>query len=332
MALADSKRSSVKTVFYEKQICLEGYLLKSPPLRIISSQFSWKRRYFVLSKTNENNYILEYFKDQNQTAKSLKEINISKISNVYIRPLRHSKWEMVKKMFNCGSAEVLFIETKEREFFLIGETEEEIERWCASISSAQKEIQAKENKTTEEISKEIKSCLTSKVPTSLEKNISMNKVSSSDGKDEVEKEKAAPDFCKPRSESEPSSMYGSNKDADKLEGTLRPHSEPGPSFVQQKNIYDVPRKMLQSLKQSDDEPQVYMPMDSIIPMVKEFLNSSTPSEESNISCTDTESEKRSPVSSKEDDIFKDEVLSQSPTCNVDEQTLQYNKQKEAVPL
>lgn len=39
-------------------------------------QKSWKRRFFVLSKTNENHYELTFFKDENKREKPLGQINL----------------------------------------------------------------------------------------------------------------------------------------------------------------------------------------------------------------------------------------------------------------
>ncbi|PKU35162.1 caspase-7 isoform x2 [Limosa lapponica baueri] len=49
----------------EGGVCKHGFLIKSPPLQLFNSQNSWKRRFFILSKSSKGNYILKYLKGQN---------------------------------------------------------------------------------------------------------------------------------------------------------------------------------------------------------------------------------------------------------------------------
>uniref|UniRef100_A0A8C1HTT1 Uncharacterized protein n=1 Tax=Cyprinus carpio carpio TaxID=630221 RepID=A0A8C1HTT1_CYPCA len=94
-----------------------GYLLKSP-----AQPKSWKRRCFVLSKTREDFYQLTY--DANNETK---EIDLSKISLLFIGPEAHQKWDWIQKNFKCSPSSVLFLKVEDdtlkhsRDYFLIGE-------------------------------------------------------------------------------------------------------------------------------------------------------------------------------------------------------------------
>ncbi|XP_033371685.1 pleckstrin homology domain-containing family S member 1 isoform X5 [Parus major] len=67
MASTSKRNSAVRiqnTFCPEGGVCKHGFLIKSPPLQLLSSQNSWKRRLFVLSKSSRGNYILKYLKGQ----------------------------------------------------------------------------------------------------------------------------------------------------------------------------------------------------------------------------------------------------------------------------
>uniref|UniRef100_A0A671MZB6 PH domain-containing protein n=1 Tax=Sinocyclocheilus anshuiensis TaxID=1608454 RepID=A0A671MZB6_9TELE len=82
-----------------------GYLLKSPPLTK-----SWKRRFFVLSKTGDS-YRLTYHVNNKRRDKPQGEIDLSKISQLFIGPEAHQKWDWIQKNFKCSLSSVLFLKT-----------------------------------------------------------------------------------------------------------------------------------------------------------------------------------------------------------------------------
>ncbi|XP_069756075.1 pleckstrin homology domain-containing family S member 1-like [Narcine bancroftii] len=115
----NKKENAIK----EDDVCYEGYLIKSPPLNQIASQSSWKKRYFVLAKSN-NDYSLYYFKNQEMSRKSspLGEIPIKIIVELCIRPDHHPKWSTLQKLLKRQSSEnVILVQTKKRDYFFIGE-------------------------------------------------------------------------------------------------------------------------------------------------------------------------------------------------------------------
>ncbi|NXO79040.1 PKHS1 protein, partial [Sitta europaea] len=115
----------------EGGVCKHGFLIKSPPLQLFSSQNSWKRRLFVLSKSSTGNYILKYLKGQHVKGSIAVDQIISTevgISNVEIM-------ETVRKMFKCLPEQVMSISTGSRCYYLIGNSRQEIEDWVTLISS-----------------------------------------------------------------------------------------------------------------------------------------------------------------------------------------------------
>ncbi|XP_016122737.1 uncharacterized protein [Sinocyclocheilus grahami] len=119
-----------------------GYLLKSPPQTALTktylSQNSWKRRFFVLSKTGED-YQLTYHANNEKRDKPLGEIDISKISLVFTSPEAHQKWGWIQKQFKCSPSFVLFLKVDDdtpkqaREYFLIGENRDEVDGWLNAL-------------------------------------------------------------------------------------------------------------------------------------------------------------------------------------------------------
>uniref|UniRef100_A0A671MZA8 PH domain-containing protein n=1 Tax=Sinocyclocheilus anshuiensis TaxID=1608454 RepID=A0A671MZA8_9TELE len=122
--------------FYNEPVMEElytGYLLKSPP-----QTKSWKRRFFVLSKTGED-YQLTYHANDEKRDKPLGEIDISKISLLFTSPEAHQKWDWIQKQFKCSPSFVLFLKVDDdtpkqaREYFLIGENRDEVDGWLNAL-------------------------------------------------------------------------------------------------------------------------------------------------------------------------------------------------------
>ncbi|MCI4384338.1 hypothetical protein PGIGA_G00037540 [Pangasianodon gigas] len=126
--------------FYEGPANIEevqsGYMYKSPPQTFFRSLKSWKRRYFVLSKTPANHYELKFFKDENRRAKPLGQINLYQVSLFFRQAESHPIWLWIQKNFRCSVSCVLYMRLPEREYFLIGENSCEIEAWFNAIFKA----------------------------------------------------------------------------------------------------------------------------------------------------------------------------------------------------
>ncbi|XP_027707661.1 pleckstrin homology domain-containing family S member 1 isoform X6 [Vombatus ursinus] len=117
--------------YYENEVCRQAHFIKSPPPQLFSSQTSWKSRYFILSKNEENCYSLQYFKDHHCRG----SIEVDQISNVEVGISNHEKMAIVQKMFKCLPDEVMSIITPKRAYFLIGKDWRTIEDWVSFISS-----------------------------------------------------------------------------------------------------------------------------------------------------------------------------------------------------
>ncbi|NXI63317.1 PKHS1 protein, partial [Anseranas semipalmata] len=115
----------------EGGVCKHGFLIKSPPPQLFSSQNSWKRRFFILSKSKKGNYILKYLKGQSMKG----SIAVDQIVKVEIGISNSETMAMVKKMFRCFPEEVMSITTGSRCYYLIGKSRQEIEDWVTAISS-----------------------------------------------------------------------------------------------------------------------------------------------------------------------------------------------------
>uniref|UniRef100_A0A803TC06 Pleckstrin homology domain containing S1 n=1 Tax=Anolis carolinensis TaxID=28377 RepID=A0A803TC06_ANOCA len=99
-----------------ENVCKQGFFRKSPPVHLFTNQTSWKKRYFILSKSIKNGYVLRYFKEQ-----QLKGcIEINETSKIEIGIADCEKMAMVRKMFKCVPTEVMTIRTGSRDFYLIG--------------------------------------------------------------------------------------------------------------------------------------------------------------------------------------------------------------------
>ncbi|NXW88943.1 PKHS1 protein, partial [Alopecoenas beccarii] len=119
----------------EGGVCKHGFLIKSPPLQLFNSQNSWKRRFFILSKSSNGNYILKYLKGQ-----SIKgSIAVDQIINIEVGISNSEVMETVRKMFKCLPEQVMSISTGNRRYYLIGTSRQETEDWVTAISSVCKE-------------------------------------------------------------------------------------------------------------------------------------------------------------------------------------------------
>uniref|UniRef100_A0A8C3GF17 Pleckstrin homology domain containing S1 n=1 Tax=Cairina moschata TaxID=8855 RepID=A0A8C3GF17_CAIMO len=137
MASGSKKYSAVgaqKTFCSEDGICQHGFLIKSPPLQLFNSQKSWKRRFFILSKSSKGNYILKYLKGQSVKG----SIAVDEIVKVEIGISSSEIMATVRKMFRCFLEEVMSITTGNRCYYLIGKSSQEIEDWVTAISSIMK--------------------------------------------------------------------------------------------------------------------------------------------------------------------------------------------------
>ncbi|XP_029954322.1 pleckstrin homology domain-containing family S member 1 [Salarias fasciatus] len=114
-----------------------GYLYKSPPKRFMTER-SWKKRYFVLFKINEQEHHLKYFKGPEDMDKPLGEIDLTQISLLYASPENHPKWLWIQRSFKCSPSCVLYIRSGERDYFLVGEDREAVDSWFSDLFDALK--------------------------------------------------------------------------------------------------------------------------------------------------------------------------------------------------
>uniref|UniRef100_A0A8C4SQM2 PH domain-containing protein n=1 Tax=Erpetoichthys calabaricus TaxID=27687 RepID=A0A8C4SQM2_ERPCA len=82
---------------------------------------AWKKRYFILF-CDSGTYHLNYYKNEHKTEQPKGKIDLSLITVLSQHPECHKKWSLLKNMFNCHLDFVLLIITKERDYFLIGES------------------------------------------------------------------------------------------------------------------------------------------------------------------------------------------------------------------
>ncbi|XP_056152752.1 pleckstrin homology domain-containing family S member 1-like [Lampris incognitus] len=115
-----------------------GYLYKSPPPKVLSTEKSWKRRFFVLFKVNEQDHQLKYFKSAEERDKAIGEIDLTRISLLSISPQHHPKWGWVSKNVKCSPSCVLYVKAGEREYFLVGEDSQEVDDWFLDLFDALK--------------------------------------------------------------------------------------------------------------------------------------------------------------------------------------------------
>uniref|UniRef100_A0A663E9Q2 Pleckstrin homology domain containing S1 n=1 Tax=Aquila chrysaetos chrysaetos TaxID=223781 RepID=A0A663E9Q2_AQUCH len=94
----------------EGEVYKHGFFTKSPPLQLFGSQNSWKRRFFILSKSSKGNYILKYLKGQNIKG----SIAVDQIINIEVGISNSEIMETVRKMFKCLPEQVMSISTGNR--------------------------------------------------------------------------------------------------------------------------------------------------------------------------------------------------------------------------
>ncbi|XP_062860021.1 pleckstrin homology domain-containing family S member 1-like [Trichomycterus rosablanca] len=113
-----------------------GYMLKSPPPSLVFRNLkSWKRRFFVLTRTPENIYELKFYRDENRE-KPIGQINMYQISQLFLQPDSHNVWPWIQRNFKCAASCVLFMKVRGREYFLIGESSDEMDCWFDTLFAA----------------------------------------------------------------------------------------------------------------------------------------------------------------------------------------------------
>ncbi|XP_056325878.1 pleckstrin homology domain-containing family S member 1 isoform X2 [Danio aesculapii] len=121
-----------------------GYLNKSPPAKGIKS---WKRRFFVLSKVDKDDYHLSYYRNNESRDKPLGTIDLAKISLLSTAPEAHSRWPWIQKHFKCPPSSVLFLTVETRDYFLIGQNSDDVDSWLNAITTALQNSQNKMQNT-----------------------------------------------------------------------------------------------------------------------------------------------------------------------------------------
>ncbi|KAM6184779.1 pleckstrin homology domain-containing family S member 1 [Rhynchocyon petersi] len=117
------------TFYDENEVCKQDYFIKSPPPQLFSSN-SWKKRFFILSRSRETGFNLSYYKDHSQRG----TIEIDQNSSVEVGISTPEKMQSVQKMFRCHPEEVMSIRTTNRDYFLIGHDREKIKDWVSFLS------------------------------------------------------------------------------------------------------------------------------------------------------------------------------------------------------
>ncbi|CAL8259765.1 unnamed protein product [Arctogadus glacialis] len=112
-----------------------GYLLKSPPYSLLRRETVWRRRFFVLYKSNEQDYRLKYFNSENQKDRGLGEIDLKQLRAMLVSPGGHPRWSWVQKNVNCNPSCVLYINTSAREYFLVGDNSSDVNDWFIALSN-----------------------------------------------------------------------------------------------------------------------------------------------------------------------------------------------------
>ncbi|XP_067393193.1 pleckstrin homology domain-containing family S member 1 [Emydura macquarii macquarii] len=210
MAFKYKKNSADNQVafFYEDEVCKHGDFIKSPPPHLFTSQSCWKKRCFILCKSNKRCYTLKYLKGQQIKG----SIAVEKISNIEIGVSDYEKMTAVRKMFKCQPEEVISINTEGRDYYLIGKDREQVEDWITSLSSAW--MEAKEDgccaQNQNPAAPRSKGRSSSSPPSFSETAMATHKENPSDC-DEIEVD-------------------------DSAEDSKRPHSDPGPCGITEQQL------------------------------------------------------------------------------------------------
>ncbi|XP_034412683.1 GRB2-associated-binding protein 1-like isoform X2 [Cyclopterus lumpus] len=107
------------------EVVCDGWLRKSPPEKKLR-RFAWKRRWFVLrsGRLSGEPDVLQYFKNQ-QSRRPIRTINLNLCEQVDAG-LTFPKKEL-------ESSFVFDLRTEERTWYLVAESEEDMNRWVSSI-------------------------------------------------------------------------------------------------------------------------------------------------------------------------------------------------------
>ncbi|XP_054457456.1 GRB2-associated-binding protein 1-like [Anoplopoma fimbria] len=107
------------------EVVCEGWLRKSPPEKKLR-RYAWKRRWFVLrsGRLSGEPDVLQYFKNQ-QSRRPIRTINLNLCEQVDAG-LTFTKKEL-------ESSFVFDLRTQERTWYLVAESEEDMNRWVSSI-------------------------------------------------------------------------------------------------------------------------------------------------------------------------------------------------------
>uniref|UniRef100_A0A8D0CPZ5 PH domain-containing protein n=1 Tax=Sander lucioperca TaxID=283035 RepID=A0A8D0CPZ5_SANLU len=107
------------------EVVCEGWLRKSPPEKKLR-RYAWKRRWFVLrsGRLSGEPDVLQYFKNQ-QSRRPIRTINMNLCEQVDAG-LTFTKKEL-------ESSFVFDLKTEERTWYLVAESEEDMNRWVSSI-------------------------------------------------------------------------------------------------------------------------------------------------------------------------------------------------------
>ncbi|XP_040592693.1 GRB2-associated-binding protein 2-like [Mesocricetus auratus] len=133
---AGSSFQSTSDMSGSNEVVYAGWLKKSPPEKKLKC-YAWKKRWFILrsGRMNGDPYVLEYYKNKH-SKKPLRIINLNLCEQVDTG-LTFNKKELQ------GSF-VFDIKTSERTFYLVAETEADMNKWVQSICQVCGFKQAKE--------------------------------------------------------------------------------------------------------------------------------------------------------------------------------------------